>query len=29
MLIGEPEDAIVALAGRDQFAPDRLDAFPA
>jgi anaerobic magnesium-protoporphyrin IX monomethyl ester cyclase len=28
MLIGEPEDAIVALASLDQLAPDRLDAIP-
>ena len=28
MLIGKPEDAIVALASLDQLAPDRLDAIP-
>ncbi len=28
MLVGEPEDAIVALASLDQLAPDRLDAIP-
>jgi anaerobic magnesium-protoporphyrin IX monomethyl ester cyclase len=28
MLIGEPEDAIVALASLDQLSPDRLDAIP-
>jgi anaerobic magnesium-protoporphyrin IX monomethyl ester cyclase len=28
MLIGEPEDAIVALASLDELAPDRLDAVP-
>jgi len=28
MLVGEPEDAVIALASLDQLSPDRLDAIP-